>query len=287
MTSAVITNDGAQSTGSSGYGPVREARPRTWRQKHGRTSTVWTLRVLALVAALAIWQAISGPLANPLYFSDPVSVGQQLWAWVSDGTLVRHTWITVQEVFAGYALGVITGALAGYLLASTRLIYDIFEPFMMALYSIPNVALAPLFIVWFGIGIDMKIILAAVSVFFLVFLNTAAGVRDVDRGLIDAVRLMGGTRRDVAFKVILPGSVGGLITGLKVSIPFALIGAVIGELVASNQGLGYLVNDSAAQFNTAGVFAAVSVLAALAIVLKFIVGVLFSKTDRWKPIDQR
>ncbi|WP_277604021.1 ABC transporter permease, partial [Agrococcus sp. ARC_14] len=153
------------------------------------------------------------------------------------------------------------------------------------LYSIPKVALAPLFIVWFGIGIDMKIILAAVSVFFLVFLNTAAGVRDVDRGLIDAVRLMGGTRRDIALKVVLPASMSGLLTGLKVSIPYALIGAVIGELVASNRGLGYLINDSAAQFNTAGVFAAVAVLTVLAMVLNGLVGLLAARANRWKPLD--
>lgn len=268
-------------------GPVREARRRSWGQKYGHNSAVWSLRAAVLLVFLGLWQLLSGSVANPLYFSDPLSVGGQLWAWISDGTLVRHTWITVQEVFAGYALGVAAGALAGYLLAAARLVYDVFEPFMMALYSIPNVALAPLFIVWFGIGIDMKIILAAVSVFFLVFLNTAAGVRDVDRGLIDAVRLMGGSRRDIAFRVVLPASMGGLLTGLKVSIPFALIGAVIGELVASNQGLGYLVNDSAAQFNTAGVFAAVAVLAALALVLKFMVGVIFSRTDRWKPVGQQ
>lgn len=286
MNSAMMDSaptDGNQTTVT---GPVKEARRRTWRQKYGRTTAVWTLRVLALTAFLIMWQLLSGPVADPLYFSSPLSVGEQLGAWISDGTLALHTWITVQEVFAGYVLGVVTGALAGYLLASIRLVYDVFEPFMMALYSIPNVALAPLFIVWFGIGIDMKIILAAVTVFFLVFLNTAAGVRDVDKGLIDAVRLMGGTRKDIAFRVVLPASIGGLLTGLKVSIPFALIGAVIGELVASNQGLGYLVNDSAAQFNTAGVFAAVVILAILALVLKFVVGMIFSRLERWKPTGE-
>lgn len=287
MTTA-ITMDKSPNSGKEEpvRGPVREHRPRTWKQKHGRTATVWVLRVLAFLIFLAVWYAASGTVANPLYFSDPVSVGEQLWAWLTDGTLGTHTWITVQEVFAGYALGALAGALTGYLLAAARLIYDVFEPFMMALYAIPNVALAPLFIVWFGIGIDMKIILAAVSVYFLVFLNTASGVRQVDRGLIDAVRLMGGTRRDIALKVVLPASMSGLLTGLKVSIPFALIGAVIGELVASNQGLGYLVNQSAAQFNTAGVFAAVAVLAALALTLKFVVGVIFSRADRWNPVTQ-
>lgn len=266
-------------------GPVKEARRRTWWGKNGRATTVWSLRLFVFVAFLLIWQLAHGLVANPMFISNPVAVWQQLVTWLGDGTLPMHTWITVQEVAAGYAIGVVTGALLGFALASVHLIYDVFEPFMMALYSIPKVALAPLFIVWFGIGIDMKIILAAVSVFFLVFLNTAAGVREVDRGLIDAVRLMGGSRRDIALKVVLPASMAGLLTGLKVSIPYALIGAVIGELVASNRGLGYLINDSAAQFNTAGVFAAVAVLTVLAMVLNGLVGLLAARTNRWKPLD--
>lgn len=266
-------------------GPVKEARRRSWWHRNRRTAIVWGLRLGVVLFFLLLWQLAGRAAANPMFVSDPVSVWEQLSAWIVDGTLGTHTWITIQEVVLGYVIGAAAGALAGYVLASIRLIYDVFEPLMMALYSIPKVALAPLFIVWFGIGIDMKVILAAVSVFFLVFLNTAAGVRDVDRGLVDAVRLMGGSNKDIALKVVLPASMTGLITGLKVSIPYALIGAVIGELVASNRGLGYLINDSAAQFNTAGVFAAVVVLTALAMVLNTLVGVLASRANRWKPLD--
>ena len=265
-------------------GPVKEARQRSWWMKNKRTVIVWSLRALLLTLFLVVWQVASGLVSNPMFISSPLAVWSQLMAWVADGTVGTHTWITVQEVALGYLFGALAGALVGFILASVNLIYDVFEPFMMALYSIPKVALAPLFIVWFGIGIDMKIILAAVSVFFLVFLNTAAGVRDVDRGLIDAVRLMGGTKRDIAKKVIIPASMGGLLVGLKVSIPYALIGAVIGELVASNRGLGYLINDAAAQFNTAGVFAAVVVLTALAMVLNGLVSLFANRANRWKPL---
>ena len=280
MTETVSTT-GRPKQSSDVSGPVREARPSTWAQRNKRGATVWFLRVAFFFMFLGAWQLLSGPVLNAMYFSDPVAVYQQLTDWISDGTLFGHTWITIQEVFAGYLLGAAAGALAGYALAASRLVYDVVEPFMMALYAIPNVALAPLFIVWFGIGMDMKIILAALTVFFLVFLNVSAAVRNVDQGLIDAVRLMGGSKKDVAFKVVLPSSMGGLMTGLQASIPFALIGAVIGELVASNQGLGYLVNDSAAQFNTAGVFAAVAVLAVLALILKYVVGILFERLNRW------
>jgi NitT/TauT family transport system permease protein len=131
----------------------------------------------------------------------------------------------------------------------------------------------------------MKVLLAAISVFFLVFINTAAGIREVDRGLVDAVRLMGASRLTLIRKVVLPASLGGLITGLKVAVPYALIGAVIGELVASNQGLGFLINDSAARFDIAGVFATVVVLTVLASVLNVAVGVLSKRANRWKPTN--
>ncbi len=132
----------------------------------------------------------------------------------------------------------------------------------------------------------MKVLLAAISVFFLVFINTIAGIREVDRGLIDAARLMGADRWTVIRKVILPASMSGLLTGLKVAIPYALIGAVIGELVASNQGLGYLINNAAARFDTAGVFATLIVLTVLAAVLNFAVGLLARRVNRWKPLAQ-
>ncbi|QPZ40379.1 ABC transporter permease [Paramicrobacterium chengjingii] len=277
-------NDTARTPAASG--PVKEARKRTWWGKNGRQTSVWMLRVALFLIFLVAWYIASLVVPNPMFISTPVAVWNQLVEWIVDGTIVFHSWITIQEVALGYVIGVLTGAVAGFILASIHLIYDVFEPFMMALYSIPKVALAPLFIVWFGIGIDMKIILAAVSVFFLVFLNTASGVREVDRGLIDAVRLMGGNKRDVAFKVVLPASMAGLLTGLKVSIPYALIGAVIGELVASNRGLGYLINDSAAQFNTAGVFAAVAVLTVLAMLLNGVVALISTRTNRWKPLGE-
>jgi len=191
----------------------------------------------------------------------------------------------VQEIVLGFLLGAGAGALLAYLIAPLRIVWDVLDPFLMALYAIPKVALAPLFIVWFGIGTDMKVLLAAVTVFFIVFLNTAAGVHEVDRGLIDAVRLMGGGRRDIALKVTLPASMTGLLTGLRISIPYALIGAVIGELVASNRGLGYLINNSSATFDTDGVFATLLVLSVIAAVLNALVSLLGRRANRWKPLD--
>jgi NitT/TauT family transport system permease protein len=266
-------------------GPVRVGLDRTWWQRYGTTTVVWATRVVLLAALIVLWEIAADRWIDSTFISRPSDIAGRLGEWAGDGTLWANTWITVQEIVYGFLLGAAAGAAAGFVLASMSLAYRVLDPFMMALYSIPKVALAPLFIVWFGIGMHMKVLLAAVTVFFLVFLNTAAGVREVDRGLIDAVRLMGGTGRDVARKVVLPASMTGVLTGLKVAIPYALIGAVIGELVASNRGLGYLINDAAAQFDTAGVFATLVVLSVIASVLNVLVGLIGRRVNRWKPAD--
>ncbi|NKQ53446.1 ABC transporter permease [Amycolatopsis sp. K13G38] len=267
-------------------GPVRVGLDRSWWQRHGNTTIVWVSRLALLAVILVLWQIAADRWIDSTFTSKPSDIVRRLAEWSGDGTLWTNAWITVQEIVYGFLLGAAAGALAGFVLASMNLVYRVLDPFMLALYSIPKVALAPLFIVWFGIGVHMKVLLAAVTVFFLVFLNTAAGVREVDRGLIDAVRLMGGGRRDIALKVVLPASMTGLLTGLKVAIPYALIGAVIGELVASNRGLGYLINDAAAQFDTAGVFATLVVLSVIAGLLNVVVGLIGKRVNRWKPLDE-
>jgi NitT/TauT family transport system permease protein len=278
-----VTSAQVASQASATGGPVRERIERSWWARHRRTVLVWAARVALLTFVLAAWEVAGGRWIEITFSSKPSLLLGRLLEWSADGTLWVNTWITLQEVIYGFLLGATTGAIVGFLLASMRFAYSVFDPFILALYAIPKVALAPLFIIWFGIGLSMKILLAAATVFFLVFLNTAAAVRDVDRALIDAVRLMGGDRRQVLRLVVLPASMTGLLTGLKVAIPYALIGAVIGELVASNQGLGYLINDSAAQFDTAGVFAPLVVLSVVAAVLNFGVGLLSRRINRWNP----
>ncbi|MEO3872794.1 ABC transporter permease [Nonomuraea sp. B12E4] len=258
---------------------------RGWWDRRGTATTVALARLLLVVALLSTWEWSAGRWFDLTFTSRPSAIWARLLEWHQDGVLWANTWVTLQEIVLGFVLGGAAGAVAGFPLASAPRLYRVLDPFIMALYSIPKVALAPLFIVWFGIGTNMKVLLAAATVFFLVFLNTAAGVREVDRGLIDAVRLMGGGRRDLFLKVVLPSSMTGLLTGLKVAVPYALIGAVIGELVASNRGLGYLINDAAAKFDTAGVFATLVVLSVIAALLNLVVGVFDRWVSKWKPLE--
>lgn len=271
---------------TSAASPVEIDRPRSWWERNGATTTVTGLRLALLVVVVIVWQVISGRLVDPLFISKPTAIVGRLVDWARDGELWSNSWITIKEIVIGYVIGAVAGVVFGFVLASQRLLYRVLDPFIMSLYAIPKVALAPLFIVWLGIGIEMKVVLAAVTVFFLVFLNTAAGVREVDRGLIDAARLMNAKRRDMILKVILPASMSGVLTGLRVSIPYALIGAVIGELVASNRGLGYLINNGAATFDTAGVFAALIVLTIIAAVLSALVNTLDRFANKWRPTNE-
>lgn len=275
---------------AGGAAPVQMqmvALERTWWQRHGGVVTVWLSRLALIAAVLVIWEWTAGRVFDPTFTSRPSDIWARLVEWGADGTLWTNTLVTIEEVLIGFTVGAAAGAIVGFVLATLRALYRVLDPFIMALYAIPKVALAPLFIIWFGIGLTMKVLLAAATVFFLVFLNTAAGVREVDRGLIDAVRLMGGGRREITFKVILPASMTGLLTGLKVAIPYALIGAVIGELVASNRGLGYLINDSASQFDTAGVFASLVVLSVIAAILNLGVTMIDRRVSRWKPLEEK
>ena len=238
-------------------------------------------RVLFFIAFIIAWQ-IASQIVGPLFICSPLAVLVQLRDWTLDGTLWDNTQVTLEETLLGLFFGVSTGIAAGFLLGLQPLLAKILDPFIVALYSIPKVALAPLFILWFGFDLEMKVVVAGVTVFFLVFFNTLTGVRNVDQNLIDAVRLMGARRRDLMFKVIIPSASGYVLTGLHMAIPYALIGAVIGEVISVNRGLGYLIYNSASDFNPAGVFAALIVLTIIAILLNAIVNFIDRKTSRWK-----
>jgi NitT/TauT family transport system permease protein len=151
-----------------------------------------------------------------------------------------------------------------------------------ALYGVPKIALAPLFIMWFGIGMMPKVVLAGVSVFFLVFFNTLSGVREVDGKLVEALRIMGASRWDIQRKVMFPASLPWIFLGLKLGLPYGFVGAVAAEMMASNQGIGFLTQSSAGQFDTAGVFSALLALMAVTSGLNEALGHLERWIFRWR-----
>lgn len=249
---------------------------------------IWLIRLAILVALLVGWELSSGTLFSPFFISSPSAVVTTLWEWIQSGRLFSHAAITIIEAVSGFTLGGLIGMTVGVVLGQSRLLAEILDPFIMVFYSLPKIALAPLFVLWFGVGIDMKIILTATVVFFLVFLNTYTGVRNVSRELIAILGLMGASRRDILVKVVLPSAVTWVFAGLRLSVPYALIGAIVGELIAANQGLGYLLADASGQFDTAGVFAALVAIVILAMLLNLTVKAFEKRAMPWRQEqDQR
>lgn len=243
-------------------------------------------QVLLGLVLLLLWQGVSGPLIDNFFISNPIDVGTRLVGWVADGSLFLHIWATVYATVMGFIVGSIGGVVLGIWLGVSPFTSRLLNPYLNALNALPKVALAPLFVLWFGLGIESKIALAAVLVLFLVFLNTYAGVREVDQDLIDGARLMKATRAQVIAKVIIPSTMSWVFAGLKISVPYALIGAVLGEMIASNRGLGYLVQFSGSQFDSAGVFAVLIVIALLAVALNFLVEIVQHRMEQWRVVGR-
>jgi NitT/TauT family transport system permease protein len=216
------------------------------------------------VVGLALWEYASGRWIKPFWISSPSAIYTQLADWVVTGELWLHVQITLTETLLGFVLGAITGIAVGLALGLNKRMAAVLDPFIIAFNSLPKIALAPLFILWFGVGLLSKVVLATFVVFFLVFYNTYSGTLAVEQELVDVLRLMGGSRLQIIRKVILPSVLLWIFTGMKISVPYALIGAVVGEMMASNKGLGYLIQAAAGQYDTNGVFAALFVLMVIA-----------------------
>jgi NitT/TauT family transport system permease protein len=238
------------------------------------------------VGILLVWQGASGRLVDDFFISNPVDVAERLWQWTADGSLFMHMWATIYATLMGFILGAVGGVILGLWLGVSPFSNRLLSPYLNALNALPKVALAPLFVLWFGLGIASKIALAAVLVLFLVFLNTYAGVREVDQDLIDGARLMRATRTQLIVKVIIPSAMSWVFAGLKISVPYALIGAVLGEMIAANRGLGYLVQYSGSQFDAAGVFAVLIVIALLAVALNLLVELVQHRTQLWRIVGR-
>ena len=243
---------------------------------------VTTLRIGVFVVVVAAWELASGTIVNPFWVSSPSQILVAFIEMMQSGALPRAIFATVLVAFAGFVLGILIGVGLGVLFGVNRVVARVLDPYLTGLYSLPRVALVPLFILWFGLGFQMKVIFTALLVFFPIFMNTLAGIRDVDDDLIDVIRLMGASRRDTILKVLVPSALAWVFAGLRISVPFALIGAVLAEMFSSSQGLGYVISNTANQFDTAGLFAALAVTTLLGLALDWVVSLIEKRVLRWQ-----
>jgi NitT/TauT family transport system permease protein len=239
-------------------------------------------RMLVLIVLFVAWQLVSGTIIPRFWISDPGSILGTVAGWVADGSLWKHLATTLLTLLLGYAIGATAGVLVGLSLGILPQVERIIAPFVASIYGLPKVALLPLFVIFLGIGIESKVALVAIVVFFLLLYSTMDGVRDVDPDLVASLRLMGATRLEILFKVLLPSALPWIYTGLRVSVGYALTTTVVGEMLSSNRGLGFLIESSAARFDSAGVFAAIVVLVALSLFITATLTRMEMSSTRWR-----
>lgn len=238
---------------------------------------------LTLLALLALWQVVVVLEIYPQFIiPPPLDVLAKLGDVAADGTLWMHTSVTLMEIFSGLALGLTFGVLLGYFIAKSRLLEEMVSPLVVTLQSTPVVAYAPLLVIWFGSGIESKIVTCALIVFFPVLMNTIVGVRNVPSSLRDLMLSLNATRWQMFARLEIPAALPVLLGGLKVSATLAVIGAVVGEFVGSNAGLGFLVNVARSQYDTALVIVAVLTLALIARALYGLVSLLERHVLAWQ-----
>ena len=240
-------------------------------------------RALFGLALLAAWQAASGRLIDPFWISSPDKVGAFLWQLIRDGSIWGHLSVTLYETATGFVIGAAAGIATGFLLAPQRTLAQILDPYIVAFNGIPRIALAPLFIIWFGIGPNSKVVLVVTVVFFLTFFNTYSGVRGVEHEYVNVLRIMGASPRQILWKVTVPATVPWITTGLKISVPYAIVGAIVGEFIAASRGLGYLINYYTGLFSTTGALAGIIIVALIVVLSSEAINWAEAYLLRWRP----
>ncbi len=260
-------------------------------QDMGRTSSatvsgrLWTYRdqILTFFILIGTWQVLSMTL-GVYWVGSPWGVLTRFVSGIAGGELLVNASYTFIEALAGFVLGAVPAVLLPFLLRRMPMATAIIDPVMVGGYGAPKLALAPLFVLWFGIGIESKIALVAITVFFIVYFSALAGVRALDTKLVQMAQVAGANERDVARHIVFPGAVPYIFTGLRIAMPYAIGGAVIAELISANRGLGYLIQLSAMNFDTTGVFVALIAVTLIVFVCNASVNIAERRLLRWRPI---
>jgi NitT/TauT family transport system permease protein len=253
------------------------------------------LRIGFAVLVLGFWEIGTakdaahpdGLWIDPFFYGRPSGIASQLWTWIQNGTAQGPLWLqvatTLEEAFLGFVIGVSLGVVLGVALGRVRLLSDVFAPYIKALNAMPRVVLGSIFIITIGYNIWSKVALAVVLVFFVVFFNAFQGVREVDRVLIANARILGASERQLSTHVIFPSALSWILASLHTSFGFALVGAVVGEYLGAYHGIGLVISTAQGTFNPNGVFAAMFILAVIALTAEVGLTSLENRLIKWRP----
>jgi NitT/TauT family transport system permease protein len=248
------------------------------------------LRIAVTVVTLAGWElAVKYNFIDPFFFSQPSAIYDQLSFWITEGTAQGPLWkellVTMEETILGFLIGSVLGIFLGVALGRNKLASDVFSIYIKVANAIPRVVLGSIFIIIFGLGMGSKVALAVVMVFFVVFGNAFQGVREADKNLIANAYILGANKRQVTFAVVFPSALTWILASLHVSFGFALVGAVVGEFLGARHGIGLLIATAQGTFNAAGVFAAMIVLAVVALAAEYLLTAIEDKLLIWRPVQ--
>ncbi|MBB6579142.1 NitT/TauT family transport system permease protein [Comamonas odontotermitis] len=253
-----------------------------------RKAVIIGLRLLVLVAVLGGWE-VSARMKwiDPFFYSMPSMIWNQIVEWMRDGTSQGPLWqqvlVTLEETVIGFLIGSIAGVICGIVLGRNKLLSDVFSIYIQIANSIPRVVLGSVFVIALGLGMASKVALAVVMVFFVVFANAFQGVREADKYMIANAQILGASPRQVTMSVVIPSAMSWILASLHVSFGFALVGAVVGEFLGAKEGIGLLISTAQGAFNASGVFAAMIVLAVVALGADFLLTRLEKRLLKWRP----
>jgi NitT/TauT family transport system permease protein len=266
-----------------------------WQALKPRSGNLWAWQVGLLVALLLFWHVMTEPGLLPnfmfandrqaaFFFGQPLAVATRIWSWfVTEGDIYRHLGITLLETLLAFAIGAGLGLAAGLWLALSPMASALLEPYIKALNSMPRIILAPIFAVWFGLGVGSKVALGVTLVFFIVFFNVYQGVKEVSPVVLANARMLGANAQQLLRHVYLPSATAWVFSSLHNSVGLAFVGAVVGEYLGSSQGVGYLILQAEGTFDINTVMAGIAVLTAFALLLDVGVTRVEKKLMKWQP----
>ncbi len=266
-----------------------------WKLIQPRPATLRLWQLGLLVLLFGFWHVMTRPGLIPpfmfdndqqaaFFFGEPAKILRRIWEWfVTDADIYQHLGITLAETVLAFAIGAVGGLLGGLWLALSPMASAILEPYIKAMNAMPRIILAPIFAVWFGLGIGSKVALGVTLVFFIVFFNVYQGVREVSPVILANARMLGANQRQLLRHVYLPSATSWVFSSLHTSVGLAFVGAVVGEYLGSSQGVGYLILQAEGSFDINTVMAGILVLTAFALALDALVGRIERHLMRWQP----
>jgi NitT/TauT family transport system permease protein len=252
-------------------------------QTPNRKVPMFAWQALLAIVLLSVWQwGVTAGWIDRFFFSQPSDVAQRVWIMFRSGSVWPHLVTTLVEASFSFAIGLLFGVVFGFVLARNEFLAALLDPYIRIANALPRLVLAPIFLLWFGLGIWSKVALGVTVVFFIVFFNTYQGVRDVDTVVLNNVRVLGASERQIVSQVLIPSALTWIFTSLHISVGFAIVSAVIGEYLGSSRGVGYLIAQAEGVFDTTGVFAGMAILSAVVLVVGSGVDRMERRFLRWK-----